>query len=99
MSSDPSDRLAAGVLEAFWVLCKLTRLKTCDGCLEVLEPDELAYRPAGFFRPHDAPSPPLATSRDLGIRETICVDCAGKRRAFLAEALGVIGSAQAGEKK
>ncbi len=87
----PSDRLVAGVLEAFWILGKLTRLKTCDGCLDVLEPDELVYRPAGFFRPYDAPSPPLATGRDLGIRETICVECAGKRRAFLKEALTVIG--------
>lgn len=91
MPSDPNDRLAAGILEAFWTLGKLAKLRPCDSCFEVLEPDELVYRPAGFFRAHDAPGALTVTGRDLGVRETICVECAGKRRAFLAEALVVIG--------
>ncbi|KKN32103.1 hypothetical protein LCGC14_0817140 [marine sediment metagenome] len=87
MANNSGDRLAAGILEAFWALGKLAKHRPCDGCLEVMEPDELVYRPAGFFRAHDAPN---VTGLDLGIRETICVECAGKRRTFLAEALAII---------
>ena len=96
MLNHPSERMAGGLLEAFWVLGPATLLRPCDGCHEPIEPDEKCFRPVGFFT---KPEIPHMTARDLKIREWYCMDCGPERQAFLAEAFEILKSAQAGEKQ
>lgn len=88
MPNDPSYRIAHGLLEAFWIFGVATVMRPCDGCPEPIGVGEKCYRPVGFFTKLGLPD---VTAREIGVRETYCVDCGAERQAFLAEALAAIG--------
>lgn len=88
MPSDPSDRLTQGILEGFFIFEVATASCQCNACHDLVDVGEKSYRPVGFFRSTGTSN--AATARDLEIHETFCVDCAEKRRAFLAERLGLL---------
>lgn len=96
MPNDPSERMAHGTLEAFWILGPAMLLRPCESCHDPINPDDKCYRPAGFFT---KPGIPHMTARDLRIREWYCMDCGAERRAFLTEAIGILKSVQVEEKK
>lgn len=85
MTNNPKDRLKLGVLEAMWAFGPSPLLRPCDGCGEPVEIGETCYRPVGFFGGKDAPR---LTARELGIKDTFCVDCGVERQDFLAQMLG-----------
>ncbi len=96
MPNDPSERMTYGALEGFWLFGESPVLRPCDGCGDPVEIGDKCYRPVGFFTKPDIPH---MTARDLGIREWYCVDCGMERRVFLTETIGILKSAQAGEKQ
>ena len=79
-------------LDAFWLVGKATTTRPCDVCLGIFEPGERMYRLAGSFAPRDCNVATVNTK----VPQTLCAECAGKRRTFLAEALVVIGNAEKG---
>ena len=79
-------------LDAFWLVIEAVKPRKCDMCRKILKPGERMYRLAGSFAPFDHN---LDVAKvDKRVRQTLCASCAGKRRAFLAEALVVIGQAK-----
>lgn len=94
MPNDPSERMANGLLEAFWLFGAAARLRPCDGCGDPIAIGDKCYLPAGFFTKSELSN---VTARDIGIMETYCADCGLERRAFLTEAIRVLKSARPGE--